>query len=155
MPRKSDMLILQHLCMCAVEEAPERGILAFLRRLWFGCERKYRLMVDCIVEFGGITYIAREGMIFDGASIPRPLWALFGSPFTGPQRYAAVIHDAAYGNTLRRKVGRQLLLSRRSRARADRVMRQMLRARGATRFTAWTMWLFVRLFGGRRYAKAD
>ena len=36
---------------------------------------------------------AEPGFTTDGASIPRGLWTLVGSPFTGKYRNAAVIHD--------------------------------------------------------------
>jgi hypothetical protein len=36
---------------------------------------------------------ARESV--DGASIPRPLWALVGSPYTGDYRRASIVHDVA------------------------------------------------------------
>ncbi len=34
-----------------------------------------------------------EGFISDRASIPEPLWAVVGGPYSGPYRDAAVIHD--------------------------------------------------------------
>lgn len=34
-----------------------------------------------------------KGTLIDGASIPRPLWTLVGSPMTGKYREASVIHD--------------------------------------------------------------
>lgn len=34
-----------------------------------------------------------EGAIVNGASIPRPLWSLFGAPFVGDHRRASVVHD--------------------------------------------------------------
>ena len=39
-------------------------------------------------------WIAPQGLITDGASIPRVLWSVAGSPWTGLYRDAAVIHDA-------------------------------------------------------------
>ena len=38
-------------------------------------------------------WTAPEGFIFDGATIPRPLWTVFGDPYIGDYRRAAVIHD--------------------------------------------------------------
>lgn len=38
-------------------------------------------------------WIARAGSVVNGASIPRPLWVLIGSPFCGNYRRASVIHD--------------------------------------------------------------
>lgn len=37
------------------------------------------------------------GTIINGASIPRTLWSSVGSPYTGPYRRAALVHDAAVG----------------------------------------------------------
>jgi Protein of unknown function (DUF1353) len=39
-------------------------------------------------------WTAPKGLVTDGASIPRPLWSIVGSPWTGLYRNAAVIHDA-------------------------------------------------------------
>lgn len=36
---------------------------------------------------------AHKGSIIDGASIPKSLWTVMGSPFTGNYRRASVIHD--------------------------------------------------------------
>lgn len=41
----------------------------------------------------GHSLEADPGFKTDGASIPRPLWSIVGSPFTGPYIGAAVIHD--------------------------------------------------------------
>lgn len=41
----------------------------------------------------GETWTALKGTEVDGASIPRPLWSIVGSPFTGGYLRAAIIHD--------------------------------------------------------------
>lgn len=38
---------------------------------------------------------APKDAIVDGASIPRPLWATVGSPYTGDYRRASIVHDIA------------------------------------------------------------
>lgn len=38
---------------------------------------------------------APKGSIVNGASIPRPLWSLVGSPYTGAYRRASIVHDIA------------------------------------------------------------
>lgn len=38
---------------------------------------------------------APVGSLVDGASIPRVLWSLVGSPFTGDYVYASIVHDVA------------------------------------------------------------
>jgi hypothetical protein len=43
----------------------------------------------------GRTWTAPNEMKTDGASIPPALWSFVGSPFTGPYRRAAIVHDAA------------------------------------------------------------
>jgi hypothetical protein len=41
----------------------------------------------------GLVWEAKAGTVIDGASIPRPLWTIVGSPYTGLYRRASVIHD--------------------------------------------------------------
>lgn len=43
----------------------------------------------------GKRWVAPINMKTDGASIPRALWTLVGSPFTGDYRRAALVHDQA------------------------------------------------------------
>lgn len=43
---------------------------------------------------GGIVHTAPAGLRCDGASIPRALWSLIGSPYTGDYRLAAIMHDS-------------------------------------------------------------
>jgi len=55
-------------------------------------------LVQLIEEFGytdsnGVEWNVPAGEISDGASIPWPLWAIVGGPYSGPYRQAAVIHD--------------------------------------------------------------
>lgn len=45
------------------------------------------------VESRHHVWTAPAGFIFDGATIPRALWTVFGDPFIGDYRRAAVIHD--------------------------------------------------------------
>ncbi|MBI3776337.1 MAG: DUF1353 domain-containing protein [Gammaproteobacteria bacterium] len=41
------------------------------------------------------TWPAPAGSIINGASIPRPLWPLVGSPYTDDYRRASIVHDVA------------------------------------------------------------
>lgn len=45
------------------------------------------------VDPKGVEWIAPEGSLVDGASIPRALWTLSGSPFVGKYRVASIVHD--------------------------------------------------------------
>lgn len=49
-------------------------------------------------EYGGVRRRLRiaAGFLYDGASSPRFLWTLTGIERDGPQRAAALIHDAMY-----------------------------------------------------------
>src|SRR5579863_2218818 len=44
-------------------------------------------------DASGHALSAQPGFVTDGASIPRALWSIVGSPFTGKYVGAAVIHD--------------------------------------------------------------
>lgn len=45
----------------------------------------------------GTRWDAPVDSIIDGASIPRALWTLVGSPYTGDYRRASIVHDVACG----------------------------------------------------------
>jgi hypothetical protein len=40
-------------------------------------------------------WVAAAGSVVDGASIPRALWTIVGSPYTGDYRRASIVHDVA------------------------------------------------------------
>lgn len=55
-------------------------------------------LIQLIAPFGykdykGVDWDVPRGEISDGASIPWPLWAIVGGPYSGPYRQAAVVHD--------------------------------------------------------------
>ena len=59
-------------------------------------DRRMQLLEDfAFVDPSGTRWLAPLGHIVDGASIPRVLWAVAGSPYTGAYRRASVLHDAA------------------------------------------------------------
>lgn len=43
----------------------------------------------------GKVWKAPVGSVVNGASIPRPLWSVVGSPYTGDYRRASIVHDVA------------------------------------------------------------
>lgn len=43
----------------------------------------------------GVVWTAAAGDEVDGASIPRSLWSVVGSPYTGDYRRASIVHDIA------------------------------------------------------------
>jgi len=50
----------------------------------------YKVIVD------DHLYLIPAGSQSDGASIPKLLWRVVGSPLTGPYRNQAILHDALY-----------------------------------------------------------
>ena len=41
----------------------------------------------------GQVWVTIPGQIIDGASIPKPLWSLYGGPYEGQYRWASIFHD--------------------------------------------------------------
>ena len=75
------------------------------------------------------------GFRTDGASIPRLLWFVFGSPYDPEIMAAAIAHDALYrGEIVPRKD-------------ADSIFREMMEKCGIKRWKRRRIWLGVRLFG--------
>jgi hypothetical protein len=69
------------------------------RAIWLTEEEPDRRM-QLLSEFwfrdpDGRTWEAPLNYRIDGASIPRALWTLVGSPYTGDYRRASVVHDKA------------------------------------------------------------
>ena len=53
---------------------------------------------DLIWEGETRKIVVKKGFDFDGASIPRSLWSIIGSPMTGGYQRAACLHDALYAS---------------------------------------------------------
>ncbi len=70
--------------------------------LWLneaGQDRKMRLVESLrFYDRRGHPWEAPKDSVIDGASIPRALWSLVGSPYTGDYRRASVVHDIACVN---------------------------------------------------------
>ena len=59
-------------------------------------DRNMRLMKQFVFKDPDATvWIAPMDAVVDGASIPRALWTIIGSPYTGDYRRASVVHDVA------------------------------------------------------------
>lgn len=83
----------------------------------------------------GKLWSAPEGAEIDGASIPRALWTVVGSPYTGDYRRASIVHDiaggAAQGDAAHRK--------------ADKMFYHACRAGGCSVREAIILYLGVRI----------
>lgn len=85
---------------------------------------------------GRVDYTVPAGFVSDGASIPRILWPLIGSPWgPGPHGKAAVLHDWLYATAPV------------SRARADRLFLEALEVLGIGWLKRWTLYTGVRSGG--------
>ena len=61
---------------------------------WLKDGRKVQLLEDfAFVDAKQKKWVATKGRKVDGASIPRILWTVSGSPFVGKYRRASVLHD--------------------------------------------------------------
>jgi hypothetical protein len=82
------------------------------RTEWLNDARSMILMEDfAYMDKRDKMWVAKAGMIFDGASIPRVMWRLIGSPFTGNYRNPAIIHDAMYDAHRRPDMRPELIFS--------------------------------------------
>ena len=58
---------------------------------------RHRLYIDYeYVHRNCFSIHIKKGFTYDGASIPRILWRVAGTPFTGLYTVAALVHDALY-----------------------------------------------------------
>ena len=130
----------------AFEGAPvssftKRLTLTHLDADWRRWELRRPLVYEVGAEGSGRRIVVPRGFQTDGASIPRPLWALL--PAWGRYSRAAVVHDHLYA-CLRQGTPHQEAPTRRA---ADAVFLEAMRVCGVSRPIAWLMWAAVRLFG--------
>lgn len=104
----------------------------------------WELASDWALVYDGDEYRLPAGFKTDGASIPRFLWRLCGTPLEVPRLYAALVHDWLYS-------GGDITASRED---ADKLFRDIQIALGVSRFKAYVEYYALRLFGGSHwYAK--
>lgn len=69
------------------------------RTLWLtqsGDDRDMRVLeLFTFTDPSAQIWDAPADSVINGASIPRPLWTLVGSPYTGDYRRASIVHDVA------------------------------------------------------------
>jgi hypothetical protein len=69
---------------------------------WLDPDRKMKLLSDfSFTDPNGMVWLAPKDRDVDGASIPKLVWSLIGSPFSGKYRNASVIHDIACEDKIR------------------------------------------------------
>jgi hypothetical protein len=104
------------------EAGPDRNM-QVLRAFWFR-------------DPAGRTWTTPANSRIDGASIPRALWTLVGSPYTGDYRRASIVHDKACddagGNAAARRA-------------ADRMFYHACREGGCSIYEATLLYIGVRI----------
>lgn len=94
----------------------------------------------CIdTPYGSICVPA--GTTTDGASIPRLLWRICGSPWDSPRIIAAIAHDYLYAT------------HNYPRQRCDEIYRDMQICLGVSPWRAWLEYCALRLFGGKAWER--
>ena len=108
---------------------------------------------DCDREGSGMSIIMPAGFVTDGASIPRPLWSLIGSPW-GRYGKAAVLHDWLYqsaGKPVGLAFGVDMVVLQRK--YADDVFLQAMEVLGVAPWRRNLMYWGVRTFGWLAWRK--
>lgn len=82
------------------------------------------------------VWSAAAGQAVDGASIPRALWTLIGSPFSGDYRRASIVHDIACYEFPREGPERRA---------ADRMFYSACRVGGCSALEAYYLYVGVRI----------
>lgn len=97
----------------------------------------WELAADWRLVYNGRLYKLPLGFKTDGASIPRFLWRLCGTPLDVPRLYAALVHDFLYSGGDPEA----------TRAEADAIYRDIQIVLGISRFNAYIEYCALRLFG--------
>src|SRR5262245_3523999 len=100
-------------------------------------DRRMRVLTDfSFTDPKSKVWPAPMGSLVDGASIPRALWTLVGSPYTGDYRRASIVHDVACDDAGTDKKKRRA---------ADRMFFHACRAGGCSIWQSIILYLGVRV----------
>jgi len=113
------------------------------RTLWIASPLDDDRKMELIDEFwfddrSGHRWTTPAGYRVDGASIPRALWTLIGSPYTGQYRRASIVHDKACDDAVGHPDQRRA---------ADRMFYEACRAGGCSKSEAAILYAGVRIGG--------
>ncbi len=102
---------------------------------------KWVLVYDWALIYRKEIYSLPKGFETDGASIPRFLWRLCGTPMDVPRLYAALVHDFIYA-------GFDPVATRKD---ADELYRDIQIALDVPKWKAYTEYYALRLFGAANW----
>ena len=100
-------------------------------------DRNMEVLADfSYIDPDGNPWQAPSGTVVDGASIPRVLWTIVGSPYTGDYRRASIVHDKATEDPA---------LPAKKRKAADRMYYHACLCGGCSKWEAIVQYLGVRI----------
>ena len=105
-------------------------------------ENVFILSEDKTVESLGYSVTVKKGFDFDGASIPKWLWSIYGSPLNGNYLVASLIHDGLYAS---QKVSKSV---------SDKIFFDIMKQSNVGYIKRTSMYLAVKMFGGKDWKKA-
>ncbi len=106
-------------------------------------ENVFILSEDKTVESLGYSVTVKKGFDFDGASIPKLLWSIYGSPLNGNYVVASLIHDGLYAS---QKVSKSI---------SDKIFLDIMKQSNVGYIKRTSMYLAVRVFGGKDWKEAS
>ena len=101
------------------------------------------LLEDVIVESLGYKITVKKGFDFDGASIPKWLWSIYGSPLNGNYVVASLIHDGLYAS---QKVSKSI---------SDKIFLDVMKQSNVGYIKRTSMYLAVKMFGCKDWKEAS
>jgi len=107
------------------------------------------LVEDWNCEYDDSKYTVPQGFITDGASIPKFLWYIYGTPMDYPYSLTATLHDYLY--IFLAKINKDPDCAYRK--EADLAFRDYSIQLGVSKFKAYTMYCAIRLFGGSHWGE--
>ena len=106
-------------------------------------ENLFILSKDKTVESLGYSVTVKKGFDFDGASIPKWLWSIYGSPLNGDYVVASLIHDGLYAS---QKVSKEI---------SDKIFLDIMKQSKVGYIKRTSMYLAVKLFGAKDWKEAS
>lgn len=108
------------------------------KKKWYRLDRELKYQYP-----DGSVCLIPAGFVTEGASIPKWLWSLVGSPFAGDYIEGAIIHDYLYWLALTKKQPKG------TRKEADGIFLQTMLYYGTSEREAKLKYWAVRMFGPR------
>ena len=106
-------------------------------------ENVWMLLEDFTLAIDKHIITVKKGFDFDGASIPKLLWSIYGSPLNGNYVVASLIHDGLYAS---QKVSKSI---------ADKIFLDVMKQSNVGYIKRTSMYLAVKMFGGKDWKEAS